>query len=323
VHSSPVDPELMMSALDQAPLILMVCEGPDLIVAGFSAALKALIPDREAMGRPLADVFHELDSQGLIPAYEQAYRTGQAVAGQEWRVHIDLPDGSVREMYANFSITPWLWPGGRLRGVIGTGIDVTDMVRARVDAENQARHLRERYEQTLDVVTALQQELLPPGVPVLPGARLAASYLLADAGTAAGGDWFDAVAQPGGRVALIIGDVVGHGVAASGVMGQLRAVLQDRLDGGAGIAEALAAADRTTRRMPQRPAAPLPRRHRHHDRPPDRRRPPGQRRRVRPASGRRTAPRSGRAADPARRRRLGRRPGADAGRTPLRVLRAI
>jgi serine phosphatase RsbU (regulator of sigma subunit) len=46
---------------------------------------------------------------------------------------------------------------------------------------------------------------------------------------AAGGDWFDAIPLADGRVALVVGDVVGHGVAASAAMGQLRAVLAELL----------------------------------------------------------------------------------------------
>jgi serine phosphatase RsbU (regulator of sigma subunit) len=124
------------------------------------------------------------------------------------------------ELWANFTISPWRNPDGSIRGVIGAGFDVTESVRARVTAKEHTDRLRERYEQTRDVITALQRELLPAGLPVLPGVQVAASYLLADADTAAGGDWFDVVTPSDGRVALIVGDVVGHGVTASGVMGQ-------------------------------------------------------------------------------------------------------
>jgi serine phosphatase RsbU (regulator of sigma subunit) len=68
------------------------------------------------------------------------------------------------------------------------------------------------------VITTLQRELLPPGLPVWPGTQIAGSYLLVDADTAAGGDWFDAIPLSGGRVGLVVGDVVGYGVAASAVM---------------------------------------------------------------------------------------------------------
>jgi serine phosphatase RsbU (regulator of sigma subunit)/anti-sigma regulatory factor (Ser/Thr protein kinase)/anti-anti-sigma regulatory factor len=205
-----------------------------------------VLPGREFRGLPIRDVISDLVGQQIVDAYYEVYRTGTPVNGEEWRVHLDQPDGSVLEMYASFTITPWVVDGER-RGVVGVGLDVTAMVRKRLD---EAAHLQRRYEQSRDVVNALQRELLPAGLPVLPGAQVAASYLLADADTAAGGDWFDTVAQHDGRVALTVGDVVGHGVTASGVMGQLRAVMQDRLDDGAGIVEALGAADRLAARVP-------------------------------------------------------------------------
>src|SRR5204862_607610 len=75
------------------------------------------------------------------------------------------------------------------------------------------------------IVAELQEALLPTALPVLPRARIAARYLVAGQEQAAGGDWFDAIPLDGGAVALVVGDVVGHGLAASAAMGQLRAVL--------------------------------------------------------------------------------------------------
>lgn len=241
--------DLRLTALDQAPLILAVCEGPELRVRFLSAATRAVLPGRPWLGLPIGEVISDLVGQQITDAYYEVFRTGEPIIGREWRVHLDRPDGSVHEMYANFSITPWLVDGER-RGVVGVGFDVTEMVGARTAAAEATAHLQQRYEQSRDVITALQTELLPAGVPVLPGAQIAAAYLLADSDTAAGGDWFDAVTRPDGRVALVTGDVVGHGVAASGVMGQLRAVLQDRLSDGDDPERALAAADRFARRRP-------------------------------------------------------------------------
>lgn len=242
------DPRLV--ALDQVPFILVVCQGPELRVISLNAATRQVLPGREWRDRPIREVISDLIGQQFVEAYYDVYRTGEPVAGQEWRAHLDMPDGSVHEMFANFTITPWHDEAGERRGVIGVGFDVTDLVRQRQAAAAATADLQERYEQSREVVTALQRELLPVGLPVLPGLQVAASYLLAEADTAAGGDWFDAVPQKDGRVALIAGDVVGHGVTASGAMGQLRAVLRDRLDDGAGIAEALGAADRFASRSP-------------------------------------------------------------------------
>ncbi|WP_250004088.1 SpoIIE family protein phosphatase [Actinoplanes sp. M2I2] len=243
------DPALVLTAIDQVPFILAVCEGPELRVLTLSAATRSVLAGREFRGRPIREVIADLAGQQFVDAYYEVYRTGEPVDGREWRTHITAPDGSVHELYANFTITPWTVDGER-RGVIGVGFDVTAMVQQRQAAAERTAHLQMRYDQGREVITALQRALLPSGLPVLPGAQVAASYLPAEADTAAGGDWFDAVAQRDGRLALVVGDVVGHGVTASGVMGQLRAVLQDRLEEGAGIVEALAAADRFAARVP-------------------------------------------------------------------------
>jgi anti-sigma regulatory factor (Ser/Thr protein kinase) len=78
-------------------------------------------------------------------------------------------------------------------------------------------------------VLSLQTALLPPDVPILPLADVAARYVPAGDPAAIGGDWFDAVALPDGRLLLLVGDVAGSGLAAVAVMGQLRAVLSARL----------------------------------------------------------------------------------------------
>ncbi|MDX3660099.1 SpoIIE family protein phosphatase [Streptomyces sp. ID05-26A] len=100
------------------------------------------------------------------------------------------------------------------------------------------------------MIDALQREMLPSAVPLLPGVQVAASYLPARAGTAAGGDWFDAVPLPGGRLGLVVGDVVGHGLAASAIMGQLRVVTSERLVATGDLHEALRSADATAQRIP-------------------------------------------------------------------------
>jgi serine phosphatase RsbU (regulator of sigma subunit) len=81
----------------------------------------------------------------------------------------------------------------------------------------------------MTAVAALQEALLPLTLPVLPRARIAARYLAAGPEQAAGGDWFDAVPLSDGRVSLVVGDMPGHGIAASAAMGQLRSVLDELL----------------------------------------------------------------------------------------------
>lgn len=104
-------------------------------------------------------------------------------------------------------------------------------------------------------LAALQAALLPATVPVLPRVAVEARYLLADADSAAGGDWFDAVVRPDGSIGLVVGDVVGHGLPASAVMGQLQTVARHCLESSASPAAVVRALDRFAARVPGARAA--------------------------------------------------------------------
>ncbi|HTI34111.1 MAG TPA: SpoIIE family protein phosphatase, partial [Miltoncostaea sp.] len=82
------------------------------------------------------------------------------------------------------------------------------------------------YEAQVDVATTLQRSLLPARLPDVAGLELAARYRTATEHTEAGGDWYEAVELPGGRVFLAVGDVVGRGTVAASVMGQLRSAMR-------------------------------------------------------------------------------------------------
>jgi anti-sigma regulatory factor (Ser/Thr protein kinase)/anti-anti-sigma regulatory factor len=107
------------------------------------------------------------------------------------------------------------------------------------------------------IVAEMQEALLPTALPVLPRARIAARYLVAGHEQAAGGDWFDAIPLADGSVALVVGDVVGHGVAASAAMGQLRAVLAELLAAEADLGRVLERTDAFAARMSALRAATL------------------------------------------------------------------
>ncbi|WP_327242325.1 ATP-binding SpoIIE family protein phosphatase [Streptomyces sp. NBC_01320] len=68
----------------------------------------------------------------------------------------------------------------------------------------------------------LQRALLPQRLPDLPACTTAARYLPAGQGMDVGGDWYDVIPLPAGRVALVVGDVVGHGLSEAVTMGRLR-----------------------------------------------------------------------------------------------------
>jgi len=82
------------------------------------------------------------------------------------------------------------------------------------------------YERERRTAAALQAGLLPQGIPALRHGQIAVRYLPALGGPAIGGDWYDVIPLPDGRLGLAIGDVTGHGAEAAILMGQLRTALR-------------------------------------------------------------------------------------------------
>ncbi|GAA2233725.1 SpoIIE family protein phosphatase/ATP-binding protein [Streptomyces indiaensis] len=93
-------------------------------------------------------------------------------------------------------------------------------VRAAVAIDNARRFTREHA-----MAVALQRSLLPRGQPEQDALEVAWRYLPSEAGV--GGDWFDVIPLPGARVALVMGDVVGHGLHAAATMGRLRTAVHN------------------------------------------------------------------------------------------------
>jgi PAS domain S-box-containing protein len=85
------------------------------------------------------------------------------------------------------------------------------------------RHELEREHRISDT---LQRALLPQRLPEVPGITFASRYQPAEEGSSAGGDWYDVIELPDGSVAMVIGDVAGHGIEAASVMGQVRTAVR-------------------------------------------------------------------------------------------------
>jgi serine phosphatase RsbU (regulator of sigma subunit)/anti-sigma regulatory factor (Ser/Thr protein kinase) len=90
---------------------------------------------------------------------------------------------------------------------------------AAVFVDNARLYGRER-----EHVVSLQRSLLPRGTPGTPGLEVSTAYVPAADARGVGGDWYDVVALPTGRTALVVGDVMGHGLPAAATMGRLRTV---------------------------------------------------------------------------------------------------
>ncbi|MFJ7265178.1 SpoIIE family protein phosphatase [Streptomyces sp. NPDC099050] len=90
----------------------------------------------------------------------------------------------------------------------------------------QALERARRYDSEAALARGLQAALLPHRLPVRENVVTVGRYLPGTAGMDVGGDWYDVIEARGGQLALIIGDVQGHGVAAAATMGQLRSAVR-------------------------------------------------------------------------------------------------
>ncbi len=164
-----------------------------------------------------------------------ALRRGKAVlvpdlhTAQDWRAQD--PEGAQRAL--DYGIHSLIAVPLRARGVVlgmvnlwrGAGalpFDEEDVAvaeelvaRAAVAIDNARRYSREH-----ELAVTLQRNLLPLGLPEQDALEIASRYLPARSGV--GGDWFDVIPLPGFRVALVVGDIVGHGLQAAVTMGRLR-----------------------------------------------------------------------------------------------------
>ncbi|MEU6234826.1 SpoIIE family protein phosphatase, partial [Kitasatospora sp. NPDC047058] len=93
--------------------------------------------------------------------------------------------------------------------------------RAALSLDNARLHRAESR-----VATTLQRSMIPTRPPQIPGVQIAHRYLPGDSKAEVGGDWFDAIQLPGSRVALVVGDVMGHGLHSAAAMGRFRTAMQ-------------------------------------------------------------------------------------------------
>jgi serine phosphatase RsbU (regulator of sigma subunit) len=108
--------------------------------------------------------------------------------------------------------------------------------------------LYSRARRTAESAMALQLSLLPEKLPDIEGVEMCARYL-PTAGGEVGGDWYDVSVLDDGRLALVIGDVSGHGLEAAGTMGELRSVLRAYLLDADSPADVLSRLNRTVLRV--------------------------------------------------------------------------
>jgi anti-sigma regulatory factor (Ser/Thr protein kinase)/PAS domain-containing protein len=201
--------------LARLPALIAVARGPQHHVAYVNHAYADLFGPREP-GGPARDTLPELAELGLLPLMDQVHRSGRPRTAKARKVTT-----GTREGYWTFTCTPLRTglTGEADGGVLVFGADVTDQVRA-------AERLRDSERRVRATAVTLQRSLLPQRLEQPDDLRVAATYHPSGTDAAVGGDWYDVITLGGGRTALVIGDVMGHGVHAAAVMGRLRTAVR-------------------------------------------------------------------------------------------------
>ncbi|MEV5008692.1 SpoIIE family protein phosphatase [Streptomyces sp. NPDC055692] len=196
--------------LDRVPALVALVHGSDHRIAYVNDAYTAAFGVRP-LGGPAHEALPELRELGLLPLLDQVLRSGRPRTLKSRKT----PDG---RSYT-FTCTPVAEPKDDGRGVLVFATDVTD----HADAAERLRASERRQRET---AVTLQRSLLPQVLEQPDDLRIAATYQPGGTEAAVGGDWYDVITLGGGRTALVIGDVMGRGVRAAAVMGQLRTAVR-------------------------------------------------------------------------------------------------
>ncbi|APS20637.1 PAS/PAC sensor protein [Streptomyces sp. Tue 6075] len=192
--------------LGRLPAPVALLHGPDHRVAYVNDAYEAAFGPRPA-GVPAAEAMPELDRLSVLPLLDQVLRSGTPRTVKS------------RKTTEGGSYTVTCTPIAGEDGVLVYAADVTDHAEA-------AERLRTSERRHRETAVTLQRSLLPQELEQPDDLRIAATYQPGGTDAAVGGDWYDVITLGAGRTALVIGDVMGRGVRAAAVMGQLRTAVR-------------------------------------------------------------------------------------------------
>ncbi|MFE3434267.1 SpoIIE family protein phosphatase [Streptomyces sp. NPDC059171] len=192
--------------LGRLPAPVALLHGPDHRVAYVNDAYEAAFGPRPS-GVPAAEALPELDRLSVLPLLDQVLRSGTPRTVKSRRT----TEGG--------SYTVTCTPIAGDDGVLVYAADVTDHAEA-------AERLRTSERRQRETAVTLQRSLLPQELEQPDDLRIAATYQPGGTDAAVGGDWYDVITLGAGRTALVIGDVMGRGVRAAAVMGQLRTAVR-------------------------------------------------------------------------------------------------
>lgn len=206
------------------PALVALVHGPEHRVAYVNDAYAAGFGAR-APGAPAHLALPELGELGLLPLLDQVQRSGKPRTAK----NRTAPGGG-----SSYTVTctPVEFPKADTEGGAGsadTGPHHTGVLIHLADVTDHAEaveRLRASERRQREAAVTLQRSLLPQELEQPDDLRVAATYQPGGTEAAVGGDWYDVITLGAGRTALVIGDVMGRGVRAAAVMGQLRTAVR-------------------------------------------------------------------------------------------------
>ncbi|WP_248304486.1 HWE histidine kinase domain-containing protein [Breoghania sp. L-A4] len=146
---------------DQAPGFMTILRGPDHVFEFTNAAFRALIGERDFIGRPMRDILPELEGQGLFELLDDAFESGTARVGKRMPLSLhNSGDEATRQIYIDFVYQPIIETNGVVSGIFVEGIDVSEQVRAEAHLRLINNELKHRVKNTLAIVSAIASQTL-------------------------------------------------------------------------------------------------------------------------------------------------------------------
>jgi len=154
------DPHRLAGPLEDAPVFLAIVAGPEHTFVSANRQYRTLIGGRDPVGKPVREALPEVTAQGFLELLDGVYATGTPFVGTEVPVMLARgAAGALEETFVSFVYQPTRDATGAIDGVLVTGYEVTEQVRARAAA--QAAAAAAERERTY-LATVLEQ--LPVGV---------------------------------------------------------------------------------------------------------------------------------------------------------------
>lgn len=146
----------LRSLFNQAPGFMCLLNGPDHVFELANASYLQLVGQRDLVGKPVREVFPELEGQQFFDLLDNVYKTGEPYVGRRLPIgFLTGPEGSVDRRYVDFVYQPITDASGAVTGIFVEGSDVTDHVRAEEQQQLLIRELHHRVKNTLATVQAI------------------------------------------------------------------------------------------------------------------------------------------------------------------------